>query len=172
MRRRAARVVLLNRHRHVLLLRASDPLDRSKPPWWEIPGGGLDPHETSEDGARRELWEEAGIADAEIGPCVWVQHARFTFAGLRFDQHERIHVAWCDADGDDATYRPGSLEALEAMAFTGRRWWPLEELLASTEPVLPTRLREFIPALVADELPSEPLDITWPRAGGASGTPG
>lgn len=171
LRRRAARVVLLNRHREVLLLRASDPFDRSKPPWWEIPGGGLDPHESSEEGARRELWEEVGITEAEIGPCVWVQHAVFTFAGLHFDQHERIHVAWCDADRGDLAHRPGNLEALEAMAFAGRRWWPLEELLTTTDPVLPVRLREFLPALVAGDLPSEPIDITWPLpgAGGAAG---
>jgi 8-oxo-dGTP diphosphatase len=61
LRRQAARVVLLNRDRHVLLLSAADPADRAKPPWWEIPGGGIDPHETSEDAARRELFEETGV---------------------------------------------------------------------------------------------------------------
>ncbi len=161
-RRQAARVVLLDRHQRVLLLRASDPFDRSKRPWWEIPGGGMDRREPSEDCARRELYEEAGIVDAEIGPCVWVQHARFRFAGLHFDQHERIHVAWCDADGDDVPHAPAGLEALEAMAFDGRRWWTVDDLLASDEPVLPRRLREFLPGLVDGPLPNEPIDITAP----------
>ena len=49
---------------------------------------------------------------------------------------------------------------LEAAAFSGHRWWDLDSLLASTEPVLPHRLREFLPDLVAGELPDEPLDIT------------
>ena len=39
LRRNAARVVLLDPGGRVLLLRASDPADQAKPPWWEIPGG-------------------------------------------------------------------------------------------------------------------------------------
>jgi 8-oxo-dGTP pyrophosphatase MutT (NUDIX family) len=157
LRRQAARVVLLNRDRHVLLLSASDPVDRAKPPWWEIPGGGIDPHESSDDAARRELYEETGITDVEIGPCVWTQHSVFDFAGMHFDQHERVHVAWCD-DAHDV--QPAALEMFEAAAFSGHRWWDLDSLLASVEPVLPHRLREFLPALVAGDLPTEPVDIT------------
>src|SRR4051794_9542208 len=96
MRRTAARVVLLNADKHVLLIEASDPADRSKGRWWEIPGGGIDHAESSAEAARRELFEETGISDAVIGPCVWTQHAEFTFAGLHFDQEEFLHVAWCE----------------------------------------------------------------------------
>lgn len=159
LRRQAARVVLLNAAGEVLLIPARDPADPSKPQWWEIPGGGIDPHESSADAARRELHEETGIADAEIGPCVWVQHAVFSFGGFHFDQHERIHVAWCDGV-DLATVAPRGLEALEAMAFGTHRWWPLDELLASEVRVLPHRLREFLPDLVAGVLPTDPHDIT------------
>lgn len=159
LRREAARVVLLDRAGQVLLIEAHDPADRSKPPWWEIPGGGIDPRESSDDAARRELEEETGITDAEIGPCVWVQHSVFSFGGYHFDQHERIHVAWCDAI-DLAGVRPGGLEALEALAFGAARWWALDDLLASEVRVLPHRLREFLPQLVAGELPDEPHDIT------------
>jgi hypothetical protein len=49
---------------------------------------------------------------------------------------------------------------LEAMAFGARRFWALDELLASDERVLPHRLREFLPALVAGDLPAQPHDIT------------
>ncbi len=70
LRRTAARVVVLNADRHVLLIQATDPADPRKGEWWEIPGGGMDPHESSADAARRELREETGIVDAEIGPCV------------------------------------------------------------------------------------------------------
>ena len=157
LRRQAARVVLLNHVGEVLLLEAADPADRSKGTWWEIPGGGIDPHEESHDAARRELYEETGIADAEVGPCVWTQHAQFTFGGLHFDQHERVHVAWTDAAH---AVRPAALEALEAAAFRGHQWWVLDELLSAEVKVLPHRLREFLPDLVAGRLPTEPIDIT------------
>ncbi len=157
LRRQAARVVLLNHVGQVLLLSASDPGDRGKPPWWEIPGGGIDGTETSAQAAERELYEETGITGARIGPCVWTQHSVFDFAGLHFDQHERVHVAWCDQAHE---IRPAHLEMLEAAAFDGGRWWDLDTLLADPAPVLPHRLREFLPSLVAGELPSEPIDIT------------
>lgn len=164
LRRQAARVVLLDTRDRVLLINASDPADRTKPPWWEIPGGGMDPHESSAEAAARELWEEAGIRDARVGPCVWVQHARFRFGGWDFDQHERVHVAWLDRPGDEHPHQPRGLEALEAMAFRGHRWWALDELLDSDVPLLPHRLREHLPALVAGELPDPPIDITWPSS--------
>lgn len=156
LRRPAARVVLLDREGRIFLVNSEDPIDPRKPPWWEIPGGGIDAGESSEDAARRELYEETGITDVEMGPCIWTQHVEFDFGGYHFDSRERIHVAWCDG-GD---YRPKHLEALEAAAFLGARWWPLDELMASEVPVLPTRLREFLPPIVAGDLPAEPIDIS------------
>lgn len=157
LRRQAARVVLLNHVGEVLLLEAVDPADARKGTWWEIPGGGIDPHEESHDAARRELYEETGITEAEVGPCVWVQHATFTFGGLHFDQHERVHVAWTDRAH---AVRPAGLELLEAAAFRGHRWWGLDDLVTSDVKVLPHRLREFLPDLVAGTLPNDPIDIT------------
>jgi 8-oxo-dGTP pyrophosphatase MutT (NUDIX family) len=136
-------------------MHAVDPADRSKPPWWELPGGGIDHGESTEEAAMRELAEETGIVDAEIGPCIWVQHVEFDFGGFHFDQNEYIHVAWCDG-GD---YAPRGLEPLEAAAFSGGRWWSVEELDQSEVNLLPPRLRELLPPIVAGELPSPPLDI-------------
>lgn len=160
LRRTAARVVLLASDGRVLLLRGCDPADRSKGSWWEIPGGGIDHGETTEQAAHRELREEAGVRDAEVGPCVWVQRSRFRFGGYHFDQFEHIHVAWCDTVTE--SWRPEGLEALEQLAFSGQRWWSVDELLASDDRVLPVRLREVLPDLVAGQLPREPIDITAP----------
>lgn len=161
LRRTVARVVLLDRDGSVLLLRASDPADRSKPAWWEIPGGGIDRGETSADAARRELAEETGIVSGvEIGPCVWTQHVEFDFGGYHFDQDELIHVAWSERRGGEGDrWAPRALEALEAVAFAGMRWWELPDLLASADPLLPVRLREFLPDLVAGDVPASPLSI-------------
>ena len=53
LRRPAARVVLLDRQGRIFLMHAEDPADPRKAPWWEIPGGGMSPGESSEDAARR-----------------------------------------------------------------------------------------------------------------------
>lgn len=140
----------------MLLIRAVDPADARKPAWWELPGGGIDAGESPEACCARELHEEVGILDAEVGPCVWTQHAQFTFAGWDFDQRERIHVATASGVIAGRT----SLEAFEAMAFRGHRWWTLEELLANDEPTVPPRLREFLPSILAGERPAPPIDIS------------
>jgi 8-oxo-dGTP pyrophosphatase MutT (NUDIX family) len=155
LRRTAARVVLLDGEGRIFLMQAYDPADPSKPQWWEIPGGGIDRGETSAEAAARELHEETGITAARIGPCIWVQHAEFDFGGFHFDQDEFVHVAWSDG----GQWRPQGLELLEHLAFTDGRWWSLDELLASEVPLLPNRLRELLPPIIAGELPDEPIDI-------------
>lgn len=155
-RRRAARVVLLDGRGRVYLQHAEDPLDPAKGSWLELPGGGIHHGETSAEAAARELWEETGIRDVEIGPCVWVRRTQFRFAGWHFDQDEWIHVAWTRADHD---WRPVALEALEAAAFIGARFWTLDELAAHDIPTWPSRLREHLPALVAGEIPPVPIDV-------------
>lgn len=150
-------MVVLDPQDRIFLIRNGDPADATKRPWWEIPGGGIDPGETSADAARRELHEEAGITAAEIGPVVWVQHVQFSFGGLSFDQDEVIHVARTE---QTEIRRPTGLEYLEALAYQGCRWWTLDEVLASDEPFLPPALPQLLPALVAGEFPDPPLDIS------------
>ena len=103
--------------------------------------------------------QPAELTEVEIGPCVWTQHSVFSFGGFDFDQHEHIHVAWCDPI-DLGGLRPAGLEALEALAFGDARWWGLDDLLGSAERTLPHRLREFLPDLVEGRIPDQPRDIT------------
>ena len=53
LRRPAARVVLLDQANRVFLMHGSDPMRPEKGTWWEIPGGGIEPGETSQEAAAR-----------------------------------------------------------------------------------------------------------------------
>ncbi len=155
--------MVLDQRDRVLLINARDPVQPAKGEWWEIPGGGIEAGESSAAAAARELFEETGISDAAVGPSVWQHRARYTFAGIRFDQLEHIHVARVGpVPESDPTYRPGGLEAMEALAFSGLRWWELDELAALVETggrVLPPWLPGELGRYLLDGPPAEPLDL-------------
>ena len=155
-RRPAARCVLLDSQDRIFLIRSEDPIDPHKPEWLEIPGGGIGVGEDPGVACLRELYEETGIDKVELGPCVWTQYVEYTFSGLRFESNEQIFLARCDT-GD---YKPQGLEALEVAAFIDAGWWNLDELLSSDYSTVPERLREFLPDVVAGNVPSTPVDIS------------
>lgn len=162
LRRQAARAVVLDERDRVLLLRARDPFSPAKGEWWELPGGGMEPGEGSASAAAREIHEETGLVGVEVGPCVWQHDARFTFAGMRFEQLEHIHVARWNGAGGEAPYRPGGLEMIEAMAFSGFGWWTLPELLelqGSGGRIIPPWLPEQLPRFLAEGAPAQPLHL-------------
>jgi 8-oxo-dGTP pyrophosphatase MutT (NUDIX family) len=75
--RRAARVLLLDEYRRVLLVRFAYRGES----WWAAPGGGLEDHESHEEAARREVAEETGFELDELGPLVWRREDFFRFEG-------------------------------------------------------------------------------------------
>ena len=93
LRRPAARVVLLDEAKRIFLMHGSDPMRPEKGTWWEIPGGGIEPGETSQEAAARELYEECGFRDVKVGPCIWTQYVEFDFAMYHFKSDESIHIA-------------------------------------------------------------------------------
>jgi len=67
-----ASVVCINDKQQILILRRSKT-DKHRPLHWDLPGGHVDPSDNSlEDGAVRELQEEAGI-EASIGDLIFIE---------------------------------------------------------------------------------------------------
>ena len=157
LRRPAARVVLLDEAKRVFLMHGSDPMRPEKGTWWEIPGGGIEPGETSQEAASRELYEECGFRDVEVGPCIWTQYVEFDFAMYHFKSDERIHIAHTS---ESSEWDPQGLEALEAAAFDDAQWWSIDDLEAAQVQTLPSRLLEFLPSIIAGNMPAEPIDIS------------
>ena len=138
-KRQAARVVVTDPASRIFLQHGSDPVDPTKGTWWELPGGGIDSGESSEEAVRRELWEECGFTDVTVGEILWRQHVEFRFAGIDFDQHEVIHRATVPVAEE---WSPQALEALEVLAFRGARWWEPVAIVMSRERFIPDDLVE------------------------------
>ncbi|MEO3977310.1 NUDIX hydrolase [Streptomyces sp. CAU 1734] len=150
--RRVARVVLLDPRDRVLLMHGCEPGDPSDD-WWFTPGGGLEGYETRAEAALRELAEETGITEVELGPVLWRRICSFPFDGRRWDQDEWYFLARTE----QTVTAPGGLTELELRSVTGLRWWTSAELSAARETVYPTRLAELLRTLLDEGPPSTPV---------------
>ncbi len=150
--RQVSRVVLLDPDDRVLLLHGYEPGDPSST-WWFTPGGGLEGTETREEAARRELAEETGITDVELGPVLWKRHCSFPFDGRRWEQDEWYYLGRTERT---ATEMSGQTD-LERRSVSGLRWWTSEELSASHETVYPKTFAELLRRLLDEGPPGVPV---------------
>jgi 8-oxo-dGTP pyrophosphatase MutT (NUDIX family) len=177
--RLAARVVLLDADGRVLLFRGSDPARPQDGTWWITPGGGVEPGESLEQAARRELREETGFALTEpLGPIVFSRIARFSFEGREYEQTEHFFRAELNSTGLNSTEpngtEPNSTEAagtevdysgwteIERRSIQTHRWWTASELRATAETVYPETLADL---LVQDDVEA---DGSGPAGGAGS----
>ncbi len=87
--------------------------DGSESPYWAIPGGGLDPMESLEDGVKRELMEELGI-NAEVGNVMFVQQFPSRREGFREELEFFFHIK--DSEHFDAIYLLSTTHGHEELA--------------------------------------------------------
>jgi 8-oxo-dGTP pyrophosphatase MutT (NUDIX family) len=154
-RRHIARAILLDVLDRVLLFWLDPTRDPRGMGYWYLPGGGIDEGETPEVAIARELQEEAGIVDAEIGPrLVHLTGVRFEFDGRIVEQDE-----WHVLVRTDAGVRQGRANDNEADAVRAHRWWRAHELAASSAIVYPAHLRDVLDAVITHGPPAVPLEI-------------
>lgn len=135
--RPAARILLVDAQDRVLMFRFT-PDDR--PPLWCTPGGAVDPGESYEAAARRELWEEVGL-DLDCGPEVARRTAEFlTFEGVEVIADER----YFRVDIDRHEVRAGALTPLELRVLAGWRWFDVHELADWPETIYPADLAAML----------------------------
>lgn len=146
--RRAARVLLVDEDDCLLLLEGESE-DGSRT-FWIAPGGGVEEGEDLAAAARRELREEAGV-EADVGRPVWTRVHQFRMPDGVVEQHETYFLVRVPA----ATVTPRAADAY----VRGWRWWTLPEIRVARQAFAPRRLAQFLPALLAGDLPERPIDV-------------
>lgn len=160
--RRTVRLLLLDASGRVLLMHMHDPRvgdadgKVSARSYWLTPGGEIEPGETLEQAARRELQEETGISNARLGPLIWTAEHVLTISGEKRLLQESFIMA--HLDGEQTLSHEG-WTAEERISVKELRWWSAEALAASDEIFYPARLAKDIPALSRGEYPQPPLKI-------------
>jgi 8-oxo-dGTP pyrophosphatase MutT (NUDIX family) len=148
--RPAVRALVLDEDDRVLLVQFRDDVGQV---WWATPGGGIDEGEDVESALRRELAEELGLDDFELGPEIWTRDHTFAWRGRILRQRERIWLV------EVAGHEPAPRVDLSAELVADVRWWASAEIAATSETLVPARLPQLLEGLRTNGPPSQPIDV-------------
>ncbi|CAL9603596.1 hypothetical protein SUDANB171_05461 [Streptomyces sp. enrichment culture] len=156
LRRTAARVVLIDPDSRTLLVQGCNPHNRAAGSWWFPLGGGCEAEETLEQAARRELYEEAGIRDVELGPLIWTRSVEHPYLKDQYLYQEEYYFVGHTASSD---FGRTAWTAEERQQLMDMRWWSAEELRETEETILPPALPGLLPRLISGAYPDRPIAL-------------
>lgn len=156
--RSAVRVVLQDGAGRILLLLVRDLGRADLAPWWELPGGGIEPGESIGRTAARELAEETGISldESAFSPPLWTRDCTYQHRGRRILQHEQIVTARIQDQAPDLT--SAGRTHTEVDDILGHRWWKAKDLRTTTDRLFPGYLGQTIDDLLAGKVVDQPFE--------------
>jgi len=147
--RRAVRALVLDPADRVMLVCVDDALGV----WWTLPGGGVEEGEDDAAALARELVEELGLRDVEIGPLIWTREHRLVAPRRWSEQRERHYLVRTPA------FEPAPELARSVLLDEGvadARWFAVDELDALVTG--PRGLGRLVRGLLSDGPPPVPVD--------------
>jgi TDG/mug DNA glycosylase family protein len=137
----AVRALVIDDDDRVLLVQYRRPV--SDETWWGTPGGGVDPGETDEQALARELREEIGLHEFELGPVLFEHVGAFPWARQLFRQMNKTYLVRV------RDHEPRATIDLSTEGVVDVRWWSRSELEATDAQFAPPDLLERVRNLTA-----------------------
>jgi TDG/mug DNA glycosylase family protein len=147
--RQGVRALVLDPAGRVLMVRFEDRFGT----WWSTPGGGVEPGESDAHALARELAEEVGLTEYELGPVIWTRMHWLVDMADWGGQTERHYLIRTDPFDPAPQF---SAAELVAEGVHDVRWFNLDEL--ETVVTGPRRLAALVRDLLRDGPPPEPFD--------------
>jgi G:T/U-mismatch repair DNA glycosylase/ADP-ribose pyrophosphatase YjhB (NUDIX family) len=139
--RAAVRALVIDDDDRILLVQYRRPVGEET--WWGTPGGGIDPGETDQQALARELREEIGLYEFELGPVLFEHDGEFPWAGELFRQVNKTYLVRV------GEHEPRATIDLAAEGVVEVRWWSRSELEATDAQFAPPDLLERLRNLTA-----------------------
>ncbi|MBA3417313.1 MAG: NUDIX domain-containing protein [Geodermatophilaceae bacterium] len=142
--RLSARLLLVDPLDRVLLVPVAD----AEGSWWDLPGGGVEPGESTVAAAVRETLEETGYAVPVhlVGPPCWSGEVVFRWLGAWHWSRQVVHAARAPVLPDPV---PVALTEEESGTHGAARWWSVAQAADQRLDIPPFERPEELAELVA-----------------------
>ena len=134
--RPSVRAVVVDDAQRLLLVQFQNAA--TKATWWATPGGGIEEGEDHEAALRRELREELGLHEFELGPLLWEDRHTIPWAKRLVDIDNAIYLVRV------SEHEPAPTIDVAQEGVAGFRWWTLDELRHTGERLAPPDLVERV----------------------------